>query len=145
MFDITSLAVDAKKAKEGVWVEYPGGAKFKVARYSSPDADMARREVQLKHYNQLQETLKKGEEVKESDEYMQDMAHVVAEHILVDWDNISEKGKKLPYSVEKAAELLSHPNYYELYKFVIEQSLSQENFAIPVEEVAEDVKSSAEA
>lgn len=143
-FDFDNIAVDANKAREGVWVEYMGG-RFKIARFTNPEADMARKEVQMRHYAKLQEALKDGKDTIDMEEYQKEMAFVMAEHILLGWEGVGRGGKELEYSVENAAEVLSNPNLYEFYQFVLERSVSHDNYRLDTEQVVEDVKTSAEA
>lgn len=146
--DLDSLAIDPVKAKEGVWVNYMG-AKFRIARLTHPGADLARKEVQAKFYQKLQEAFEQGKDAplneEDSKTYQEELNHVLAEHILTDWEGVERGGKELPYSVETAFEILSDPKFYEFHQFVIEKSLVMDGFRPSEEAIASDVKTSAEA
>ncbi len=146
--DLDTLAVDPVKAKEGVWVNYMG-ARFRIARLTHPDADRARKEVQAKFYQKLQEAYEQGKDTPLTEEdskvYQDELNHILAEHILTDWEGVERGGKELPYSVETAFEILSDPKFYEFHQFVIEKSLVMDGFRPSEEAIASDVKTSAEA
>ena len=46
----------------------------------------------------------------------------LAGHVLKDWKNLKMDGKVIPYSVEKAKEILVDPAYQEFYEFVMTEA-----------------------
>lgn len=143
MFDIEYIAVDPKKASEGTWVS-KFGAKFKIARYSNSEAEAARASALADFYQKLSE--KDGAKVDEKDTAsLRDIqARVMADHVLLDWKNLGQKGKELKYSPDAAYKILRDPKYQDLFNLVLSESLSRDNFAAAADkEIVKDVKRTA--
>lgn len=96
-----AFATDEKKEVEGTWFDVPGGdARIKVARSSNP---VYAKEV-VKAYEKFAKAPKNDQTEKQQDaEYKR----LLAQHILLDWENLTFKGKTLPYSVQNAEMLLA--------------------------------------
>lgn len=142
MFDLRSLAVDAKKSTEGVWVDFLGtGIELKIARHNNRRAENARAAALYEFYRQLKDS-KDSEDMEEKLRQVQ--AQVLSEHILVDWKGIALDGEPLEYSEENAMKLLGDPDFEDFYQFVVSESSRRENFERENEvAVVADVKTSA--
>jgi hypothetical protein len=139
MLDLKSIAVDAAKSVNGHWVKWMG-AEFLLARYSNRFAETARAQLHLEWYKKLQqEKISDNEE----QEYRRRHAEIIASYVLLDWKNIGEDGKELPYSAEKAVELLTDDSYQDLLDFIIQESTNRDNYLKDAEaQVVAEVKNS---
>lgn len=146
MLDLTSLAIDSKKATEGVWVKM-GQAEFLLARHNNPNASVARSEAIAKFYSEIQDVESIDE--KTTRKFRKVNIQVFCEHVLLGWKNVGLPNAEgvleaVDYTPERGVEILSNDDYYELHQFLLEKSIEQENYRIKNEEaVVEDVKPSA--
>lgn len=147
LLDLSTLAVDAKKAIEGVWVKH-SGAEFKLARYNNPNASAARSAAIAEFYTEIKD-VENLEDDKFSERYRLLNAKVFAEHVLIDWKSVglpNDKGEavEVKYTPEVGFTILGDINYYELYQFLLEESIRHDGYALKNEEaIVEDVKGSA--
>lgn len=117
MLELNDVAVDPKLATRGVWANYMGG-QFLVARhghaYNNRLGDL---------YNENRELLQKKDEKQlltvEAAQKMREI-HVQAfcETVLLDWKDVTEKGKALKYTAKAAMRILLDPRYQELTDFL---------------------------
>jgi hypothetical protein len=128
---LKSLKTDLKKETEGVWATYPGTEfKCKIARAGNPKFDEAsrslRKNARIRQAAQGQLT---GRESKAA------IAPAVAEHILLDWQGLSDDdGSEIPYSRAKAVELLKDPSLNDWYDWVLSTSATADLFRAELEE-----------
>jgi hypothetical protein len=96
-----AFATDEKKEVEGAWFEVPGGdARIKVARSSNPRFAKA----VVSAYEKYAKAPKNDKTTSQQDaEYNR----LLAQYVLVDWENISFQKEPLPYSVSSAERLLT--------------------------------------
>lgn len=121
---LAELASDVSKEQEGVWVTYPNtDIEFKIARLNNPA-----------HIKQSKKIARKFKNAGFTETKLL-MAPSVAKNVLVGWKNLSEpneKGKivEIPYSAEKALEILRKPEMGNIYDFILEESNDQENYRL---------------
>ena len=110
---------------KGVWVDYGEGLEFLIAKMSNP-------QYMAEIRKQVREKRVQFRHGKVSDEETEEMTiKAVAKTVLLGWKNLQgEDGKDIPYSQEKAYEILSDPCYRDLYTFIIEVSAEKETFAL---------------
>lgn len=126
-FDLDDLMADANVMEEGIWVDFYGDSRLKIASSDSPK------------YNSYLARLARQNRIKLDDEnpqYFQLIQDITAEakakHILLDWENIKINGKKTPYSWEVGKQaLLNSP---KLREFVDEFASDFRNFKKELEE-----------
>lgn len=145
--DLRSIAVNVKKASEGVWVKYLG-AEFKVARYNNRSAEAARAQAMMLHYEKLREKMDSGEDFSEEDDQAlhETNAKVMADEILLDWKGLTndDSGNEFEYSKEAAFNLLKNLAYFDVYQFILNESIKHSNYAEKNEaSITKDVKPSA--
>lgn len=117
MGDIRKIfETDKSLEKEGVWVPYGDDIEFKIARTGNP---ASKREYQklIAPYGGSTKVSLIGEKIANKI-----TLKVVAKTLLVDWRNVQENEKTIPYDIEKAFEYLE--KYPDLLSFVME--ISQE-------------------
>ena len=126
MLDIfNTYATDEKAEAEGVVIDLGSGANMTVAR-SGNDNYIERILVEGEKYK---ETLAaKTPEAKELDKKI--TTEVLADTILLGFEGISFKGKKLPYSRANAIKLLGVKDFR---KKVIEEASKFENYKAKLE------------
>lgn len=94
---------------EGVWVDMPdpeGRARIKVARFSNPKYQAAI-DHKLRPYRRQSRAGNIPSDVLETA-----LIACIAESIILDWENIEDEGKAVPFSVENAkAMLVKYPDF----------------------------------
>ena len=142
MFVIDSLAVDLDSSENGRWFTYPGGGRFLIARYNNSKAEQMRSALTLANYEELQAGGEKAEELFDKIE-----AEVMANTILLDWDEVAtsgSNGKPVKYTAELGFAYLHRPDMRDFFNFVRNNSLNRANYSAKAEEeVVEDVKGTA--
>lgn len=95
-----SFATDEKREVEGAWFDVPGGdARIKVARSSNTRYAKA----VVKAYEKFEKAAKNAHTERQQE---QEYNRLLAQYILVDWENVEFQGQSLPYSIPSAEKLL---------------------------------------
>ena len=138
MLDIESLSVDPTAAEEGTWASFMG-ARLLIARHNCDKALQTRAKLALENWDKISKQDDEAEEISRDINF-----RVMAEAILLDWENITKGGKPLKYTPEIGFEYLRDPRFRDLAQFVENYSLNRGNYREKAEqEVADSVKSSA--
>ena len=115
--DINNLRTDEAAEKDGVWIDYTDGARFKI------------RSADFKGYRaKLTKLARKHSQaaIKRNPDVMRDIIiTAMAEEIVIGWDGLKDEGKEFPFSVENATKLL---RITPIRDFISEQALDLENF-----------------
>jgi len=101
MAEISQLKLDSEKEGNGVWVPFDLDVELLIAGSGSPEFRSACSEL-LKPHRQKIRTV--GIEFEERIEIIKP---AIAAHLLKGWKNLTSKGKPVPYSKEKALELIN--------------------------------------
>lgn len=129
MVKLKSIAVDPKAEAEGVWLEYVAGFKVKVAS-TATRAFRDAMEAAMLPYRELiraDQGKEKGERKFTDEMRTQVLREVVAKHVLVGWEGLEDDdGQPLPYSPERALELLSDPAMHRLVSWLETAAASEE-------------------
>jgi len=106
--DISHFKTDKSLESNGVWVDIGKGTKLLVARLYNPAHKAALREAMKPYKRQVESgTMDDG--------LAEDIVNaIMARTILLNWDGLTEGGEPVPYSVEKAVEYLSIPDFSAL-------------------------------
>lgn len=145
MLDLDHIAIDPVLASEGKWVEFSGG-KFLIARWNNRKADALRNELHMEFYSALSKAEEGKMPTSTEGDYAKIQARIMAETILLDWDNVSHKGKKVKYTPEVGLKYLENPAFVDLYQFINNESVKRENYiSASTEEIVTDVKLSADS
>ena len=122
MADIESIKTDAKKEAEGVWVDFAEGIQLKIARARNPKyAELLRTLVDPVRKDIRNDKLS-------TDDFADILLEVRAKTVLLDWKNIEEKGKVVPYSSAKAMEYFKNPELKDFYNFVVAISENSDQY-----------------
>lgn len=128
---LSQISVDLGKAASGREVDYMGVTLI-VASAQNPAFKRARN----KAFDKVVSKLRRGKLSNERVAQLQ--APAVAEHILVGWRDLQDDdGNAIPYSKEKALELLSDPSLADLYDTVMVASNEVADFMAKGDEDAE--------
>lgn len=120
---LSSIKQDQDKAEKGVWVDFPDGLRVLIARAGNT----ACKKMTAQLRKPIENKIKKG---LVSDSVLSDISKkVVAKQIVLGWENLQDDdGKEIPYSPEKAYELISDPENEIFYNWILESSVDEMNF-----------------
>jgi len=117
MAELDSIRIDLKKSEDGIWVDYEGDIKLLIARKPNPRYEDALHTL----IEKLNRAITKEDDI--------DLTRqAVAQCVLLGWKNLCEGGKEIPYSTEKALELLRDPSLRDLYEFVLVSAHDREAY-----------------
>lgn len=126
--DFNSFKTSEKLEVEGVWKNFTPDARVKVARFNNPKYRVALAKA-LKPY---QGFIKVDPIVKE--QLMEKITtQVMAETILLDWENFTIDGEKIEYSVENATLVLSQ--FHDFREQVSNIAIEMDNYKDEIEVV----------
>lgn len=116
---------DTKAMREGVWVDFgdPNDPiSFKLAFFSGGLAEAVQalppKERQLARDNRLP-----------AKELLELIYQATSEHVILDWRNMQdEEGEPIPYSIEKAEEIMRDERLGELHEFIFEVAKDRATF-----------------
>lgn len=112
--DISQLSIDVPRATAGVWVKYREDVEWLIA--STATAEYA--EAQAKKFEKI--FALDGD--RESDAFKALVAEaeieLLCDHVLKGWRGLTSQGVPVPYSREKARELLSAPGAFHVVRFI---------------------------
>lgn len=119
---LNALKQNVDKEQSGVWVEYEGTeVSFLIARMNNP-----------RYTEKIRKATKVGRGMrfrKAEDVTDKLVLEAVAETILLDWKGLEdESGKPIPFSTSAAMEILSDPQYRDVYNFILMFASDRENF-----------------
>ena len=106
MFDINSIRKDKSRSESGVEVDCGGGLFLTVAWNRNPRAQAVRQQLIAKNPI-LKRAVREDGFHKVDPKLLEELnVEVQASTILLGWRGLSDGGKEVPYSVEKAKEYL---------------------------------------
>jgi hypothetical protein len=117
-FDINTFRTDDDLSKTGVWVDFGGGARMKIASFSNEDfaTDFTKR---------TSPWTKMGVDVP-SAEQESIMIDLLAKHILLGWEGVFDGDDVLEFNLENASKLLKEIPF--IRSRVIEEARLVSNF-----------------
>lgn len=98
--DLSQFDVSDELSTRGCWVSIGKDAKLRVARMNNESY----REFIKKKTKPYRSAMRAG--TLDEDLMTEIVVQAMARHILLDWDGLTEKGVKIPYTVEKAEDIL---------------------------------------
>ena len=139
MAKLSSVKSNVKKSEEGIWTPFESGIEFLIARMGNPKYTKLLAKLSRPHHRKL-----RGSRGASSDLENDLTKQAVAKTVLVGWRNLDdEDGNPIPYSQEKALEIISDPAYIEVYNFVL--ATAGDFQAFREEDQAESLGNSSEA
>jgi len=122
---------DLKTAEQQIegWFEHPLGFKFKIKTASNRAYRMAAAEICSKHRG-----VPAGELLISERPAFQE---ALIRHLLSDWSDIEVDGHPMPFSVEKAIEILLDPHYEALFDFIDSKAVSMAQASADFDEESE--------
>jgi len=112
-FEINDLRTDKKMETEGVWVDEIGGMRLKIARLENPDYQrfIARKSKPFRRQ------IARGNIEAVSEKMNDVIIEAFARYILLDWKNLTEKGKAIKYTYENACRILGIKDFFEIVEY----------------------------
>ncbi len=140
---LSKYKTDTNAAKEGVWVTMEGTFEIKIARSNSPKFQTFFQKHARGKGRRFLKGAAKGSLDSDSIEALKPvMKEAAARCLIVDWRGLQEEdGSEIPYSEEKAVEILINPEYEDLFNDVLEAAQDQELYR--AEEDASDAGNSS--
>ncbi|HEY7821606.1 MAG TPA: hypothetical protein VIG24_02170 [Acidimicrobiia bacterium] len=126
-FDINDFRLDKDAKQNGVWVDFGGGASFKIANFDNPSFTDAFRKA-TKPYNDL------GKKIPEDDQ-IEIMARTMSNFIVLDWKGVFDGDNELPYSPDAAYRLLKELEWIRTR--IIKEAQDLEHFRAKAREETE--------
>ena len=120
--DLNKLKLDSAKDAEGVWVNIGDGAEIKVARIGTKEYNKVVKAVTGPHRTAIERGYMNDEEADKLS------AKIFSQAVLLDWKGIQIDGVEVPYSQEKAAEILGNPDFSEFRGLVSDEAHKMDNF-----------------
>ena len=108
-FCIHNTITDEKAELEGIWQEYEGGSRVKLARFNNEKAQRMRLDWYQENKALLESLAEKGEEGEQQrDElFKKGEAKIMSEAVLLDWEGFEDaKGKEVKHTAETAEQYL---------------------------------------
>ena len=100
--NLDDLFVDPQVADDGVWVEFYGGAQFKLASMESPKYKALMASLARKNRIQLDDSNENSTEV-----VQKITAEALSKAVLKDWKNVTMNGvENVPYTPELGAQAI---------------------------------------
>lgn len=122
------FSVDPKIETEGVWESIGPDTKLLVARIGNPEFKQMYVKIPPAYKRMLKkDTLPEGKA-------LEIMADIMSKTILLDWEGLSEGGKEIKYSQQKAKEIMMQ--YPQFMDAVTEIASDNELYRLSVREEA---------
>lgn len=126
--ELSKYKTDETLEREGVWVDMGDGFHVRIARDGNPKHSAAVSRLTKPFKQQIRRGTLGQEKLAEI------AAQAMAEAIVLDWQGLYDDGKEIPYSQEKAYEILY--NYPDLRRDIADLSSEMETFRAMDEEEA---------
>lgn len=110
--DLNKIRIDETKETEGVWVDVDANTKLLIGSAKGLVYRKALREALRTRIDELQGKPLEEEEIEDI------TTRVMAEHLLLDWEGLTEGGEEVEYSAEKSVEILTDSAYRQFKEFV---------------------------
>ena len=117
-FDLNDFRTDKAAKENGVWIEFGGGASFKLASFDNVTFTDAFRKA-TKPYADL------GKEIPEADQ-IEIMSRCMSNFVILDWKNVYDGDSLLDYSADNAYRLLKELEW--IRSKLIAEAQKLENF-----------------
>lgn len=115
--ELRAKKIDAKRASDGEWCSgIPGWDDLRIKVRGS--TSVAFRDTYARLYRDLPASERNADRSISTERSDKLLGEIIAEAGLLDWDNVVMDGEPVPYSKEKALELLTDPAYAEFRAMV---------------------------
>lgn len=122
---LQAIMMDPSAAKDGAWCNYMADMEFRILRSNGPKMMECMHRLMEPHYAN---GVKNFEDLDEAEKERIEVRSL-AEAVLVDWRGVEDDdGTPIPYSVEKAEEILRMPEAVALREWIGFQSLNFDTF-----------------
>jgi len=132
--DIKQFRTDLDKAKKGVWVDVDpdGSVRVRVARLGNPAYQACLAELMGVTGRRISgSTIRRTQD---PELRTRAMKKAMARHVLLDWEGFTSDGEVIPYSQQKAEELLEDPAYQDFYELILQFASDEALFREEAEE-----------
>jgi|DEB0MinimDraft_6_1074348.scaffolds.fasta_scaffold64388_2 hypothetical protein len=124
MFNLDEFRVDTERQNNGVWIDFGGGAKFKLASLQSKGfTDEFRSKT--KPYTDVDREIPEEEQE-------QIMVTCLAKHVVLGWKNVFDGDQEFHYSEDNAVKLLTELS--AVRNMIIAEAKKLQNFKAKAKE-----------
>ncbi len=127
IFNVDDFLLDEEAVKNGAWIDFGGGAMFKLAPFDNPSFQDAFRKA-----NKTYESV--GRAIPEADQE-EIMCRTISQFCILDWKKVFKGKDELKFSTEEAYKLLKE--YPRLRARILTVIQDIENFKAVAREEAE--------
>lgn len=132
MAKLALIETDYASELKGRWFVHPVGYRFLLARYGNPRFE----EAYLEALNPYIEKIRANASLTEEEDLAVTLP-CIARYVILDWSDIEdEAGNPIPYSPEKALEILSNPDLHEIRDWVKRKSSAIDGYRKKLNEEA---------
>jgi len=112
--DLGKIKLDLDKTTNGIWEDLDGETSVLIARMYNPKFN--------KRFQELTENYQSGARKRSitPEKAMEILTTCLAETILIGWKGLKLNGQEVPYSVEKAKEILADPQLSTFRQMITE-------------------------
>lgn len=122
--DLFNIAVDPDKEVYGAEVDVDGETTLIIARFNNPKF----RKLQAKLMEPyIRAEGRKGVTTEQAEDIL---SRCLAKTVLLGWKGLKLNGSDVPYSEEKALEILSDPRFADFKEMVVTQAQIQSNYRL---------------
>ena len=122
---LSAMRTDSTKEVEGAWIDCEEGLRLKIARHGNVKYDEAIRTLSVPYQRRLMNNTLSQATMEEIE------CKAMANHILKGWENLQDDdGKEIPYTPEKAFELLT--TVRDFFKMVRALAQNADNYRTEV-------------
>lgn len=129
--DLNQVKVDADKARNGAWIDVDDTTRLLIARAGGQNFRRTMQKYLLEHREDI------ANDSFSDDAYRNLLAEIMADCVLLGWEGLTENGEPIEYSKEKAAALLSDPDYEDFFEIVSSYAENIENFRERIDKESE--------
>lgn len=122
--DLSKISVDENKI-DGTWVNIDERTSLKIGIIGGPYHKRVSRDL-VKEHKKVLRTLRLDDHASEVEEIE---VKALSKAILLDWKGLTIDGEEVPYSEEKAYEILKNPRYMVFRSLIEDLGADNANFA----------------
>ena len=120
--ELSRIATDPKMEQDGVWVNYLGDIRLKIARMGTPKYMEHLAKISKPHKSKIRTT-------EQDIDLIRGLTNqCLAATVLLDWENVQADSEDIVYTPEIGLKMIIDPQYHDFRQFVLQQSQDAEEY-----------------